>query len=80
MTSEQASDQGQVSETTDLHEDQVQGGVPSEGEPSTAAVRDQDRGPGEDPSHIPDSDREARADGPKDELSAADRAAQQEEE
>lgn len=42
MTSEQTPEQGQVSETTNLDEDQLQGGVHSEGEPSTAAVRDQD--------------------------------------
>lgn len=45
MTNEQTSDQGQVSETTNLDEDQVQGGVHSEGEPSTAAIRDQDGPP-----------------------------------
>lgn len=52
MTREQASDQGQVSETTGLHGDHVQGGVQGEQEPSTAAIRDQDGPP--DAELVPD--------------------------
>ncbi|WEV77068.1 hypothetical protein O9K63_10740 [Janibacter cremeus] len=45
MTSEETPEQGQVSETTGLDKDHVQGGIQGEGEPSTAAIRDQDGPP-----------------------------------
>lgn len=43
--SDQVSEQGQVSETSGLDADRVQGGIQGEVEPSTAAVRKQEGGP-----------------------------------
>ncbi len=40
--SDQVSEQGQVSETSGLDADRVQGGIQGEAEPSTAAVREQE--------------------------------------
>lgn len=80
MTNEQHEpEDGQVSETTGLDEDRVQDGIQGEGEPPSAAVRSQDRGPDEDPSDVPEGAEEPPVDRTTDELSAADRAAKREE-